>query len=354
MSLDTALLNTLSEIDSVSGDEKAISMAVKAEYEKLADQVIYDNLGSIFAIKKSKKQNAPRVMIAGHMDESGFIVKKFNPNGTIKALSLGNIEASSLLGATVRVKTRNEKFILGTLLAYDKAGNVLDGAKEVLVDFGFESEAEIVKNQIMFGDRISFVNQTRYSLNEQRVFAKNWNGRYAPLLGIEVLRAIKDIEFEFDVYIGCTVQEQVGFRGIQTAVNLVKPDLGIVLDTNKAFDYQEDNKEKNGELGKGVLINFYDTTVLPNRLLLSTLKNICKENGLLHQYYYSMEGSDAAWINKLRTGTPTLFVNVPIRNMNTPNSIMDISDYLSAKKALLVFLEQLTTKKIQEFKEENR
>ena len=354
MSIDETLLNKLSEIDSVSGDEKAISLSLKSEYEGYADDIVYDNLGSIFAVKKSKQANAPRVMIVGHMDEAGFILKGINENGTIKALALGNIEATSLLGAAVRLKTRNEQIFFGTLIAFDKSGAVLDKSNEVLVDFGFENKAEVLENDLTFGDRIAFANQNRVSSNGKRIYSKNWDGRYAPLMGIEVLRAVQDQEFDFDLYVGCTVQEQVGFRGVQTATNLVKPDLGIIVDTDKAFDYQNDLKEKNGELGKGVLINFYDTTVLPNRLLLRTLKDICSKHNLPHQYYYSMEGSDAAWINKLRVGTPTLFVNVPIRNMNTPSSIMDIRDYDAAKEALLLLLESLTAEKIQEFKEENR
>lgn len=354
MSIDEVLLNKLNKIDSVSGDEKDISLAIKSEYEKLADEVIYDNLGSIFAVKKSKNNHAPHVMIVGHMDEAGFIVKKINKNGIVKALALGTVSEKSLLGAMLKLKTREGKELIGVIIAYDKEGNVLDEAKEVCVDFGFENDEEITNYGVNYGDRLSFVSIAHPSPNKHRIFSKNWNGRYAPLMGIEILRLIQDMDFDFDLYIGCTVQEQVGFRGIQTATNLVKPDLGIVLDTNKAFDYQHNLKEENGALGKGVLVNFYDTTVLPNRLLLTTLKSICESNNLPYQYYYSMEGSDAAWINKLRTGTPTLFVNVPIRNMDTPTSIMDLRDYDTAQRALILFLEQLNAEKIQAFKEENR
>lgn len=354
MSIDAALLNKLNKIDSVSGDEKAISLSLKSEYEKLADEVIYDNLGSIFAVKKSKSNHAPHVMIVGHMDESGFIVKKINKNGIIKALALGNVSEKSLLGATLKLKTRDGKETIGTIVAYDEKGNVLDEAKEVCVDFGFENNEEVTNYGVNYGDRLSFVSMIKSSPNKNRMFSKNWNGRYAPLMGLEILRLVQDMDFDFDLYVGCTVQEQVGFRGIQTATNLAKPDLGIVLDTNKAFDYQQDLKEENGALGKGVLINFYDITVLPNRLLLATLKSICEGNNLPYQYYYSLEGSDAAWINKLRTGTPTLFVNVPIRNMDTPASVMDVRDYDTAQRALILFLEQLNTEKIQAFKEENR
>lgn len=351
--MDQSLLTKLSEMDSVSGNEKDISLLLRDEYEKLADEIVYDNLGSIFAVKKSKKENASHVMVVGHMDEPGFIAKGINENGTIKVLALGNIETTSLQGSSVRLKKRNGEFISGTVLAFNEKGDTLDKNKIGIIDFGFEDEDE-AKDSINFGDRIAFCRNIEFSENKKRIFSKNWDGRYAPLLGLELLKELKNVDLEFDLYVGCTVQEQVGFRGVQTAVNVVKPDLGIVLDTDKAFDYQEDSKDKIGELGKGLLINFYDTTVLPNRLLLSSLKEICKKNEIPFQYYYSMEGSDAAWINKLRIGSPTLFINVPIRNINTPSSVMDVRDYGASKQALITFLKELTPKKIQSFKEENR
>ena len=352
--MDRKLANKLNQIDSVSGDEKEISLALRTVYEGLSDDILYDNLGSIFAVKKSKQKNAQRVMVVGHMDEAGFIVKKVNENGTLVALGLGNIQKSGLLGMPVRLKKRNGEKICGTLVAYDETGNVLTKEKEVLVDLGFESSEAVHSSGIHLGDRIAFGQSYSVEEGQTRLFSKNWNGRYAPLLGIELLRELKEVELPFDLYVGCTVQEQVGFRGVQTATNLVSPDLGIILDTNQAFDYQLDVQERIGALGKGLLINFYDPTVLPNRLLLETLKTICKKHAISHQYYYSFEGSDAAWINKLRCGAPTLFVNVPVRNIDTVSSILDVRDYESAKAASLIFLKNLKPETIQAFKEENR
>lgn len=349
------LLHHLLKIDSVSGDEKEISNALQQEYKAYADDIVYDNLGSIYAVKKSKKENAPHVMVTGHMDTNGFIIKKFNDNGTVVALGLGQIKKNSLLGARVRVNIRqNNTSIEGIIVSYNEKDDALTPDKEVLLDFGFVSKKEAQESGLHFGDRVSFFDQAFLSYNKNRMFARNWDGRYAPILGLELLKAVEKESFDFDLYVGCTVQEQVGLRGIQTATNLVKPDLGIVLDTNKAFDYQKGVQDCIGVLGKGLLINYYDTTVLPNRLLLSTLKQLCKEEKIAFQFYYSMEGSDAAWINKLRTGAPTLFINVPIREMNTPSSVMDLNDYNAAKRALLSFVKGLTPEKIQAFKEENR
>lgn len=356
MSLDieTELLTKFLNLDSVSGGEKIFSRALQEEFKKYADEIVYDNLGSVYAVIKSKKPNAKRVMITGHMDEVGFIVKGFNDNGTVSALKLGEISPNCLLGANVRVKLRNDAVINGTILGYDQKDEALLNKEDVLLDLGFADKSQIEDSGLHLGDRVSFANQSFSSLNGQRIFAKNWNGRYAPLLEIAFLKALTTKRFDFDLYVGCTVQEQVGYRGVQTATNLVKPDLGLVLDTDQAFDYQEKVSDKIGVLGQGLLINFYDKTVLPNRLLISTLKQLCSDEKIPYQYYYSMGGSDAAWINKLRTGSPTLFINIPVRNMNTPNSVIDVNDFNAAQTALVKFIEQLDNSKIQAFKEENR
>ncbi|TGD25452.1 M42 family peptidase [Companilactobacillus suantsaicola] len=349
--VDKTLLNEVINAPGVSGNEKAISQVLRNEFKKYSDEIIYDNLGSIYAVKKSKQKNAPHVLISGHMDEVGFIIKKFNENGTVKALSLGEINKNCLLGTAVLLPARD---LHGTILGFDVEGNALDSKGDVLIDFGFSNLNELEESDIKLGDRVSFLPVLNKNENSSKIFASNWNGRYAPLMEIEFLKEIQNESFDFDLFVGCTVQEQVGLRGVQTATNLVKPDLGIVLDTDQAFDYQEKVDDRIGCLGKGLLVNFYDKTVLPNRLLISELKKLCRNKRIPFQFYYSMEGSDAAWINKLRTGCPTLFINVPIRNMNTPNSVLDLNDFSSAKEALLDFVGELNTDKIQSFKEENR
>lgn len=37
---------------------------------------LYSNLGSVFGVKKSKKENAKRVLVITHMDESGLMITK--------------------------------------------------------------------------------------------------------------------------------------------------------------------------------------------------------------------------------------------------------------------------------------
>lgn len=46
------IMEELTQIVGISGDEKEVSKALAVHYKGLCDEVIYDNLGSIFAVKK--------------------------------------------------------------------------------------------------------------------------------------------------------------------------------------------------------------------------------------------------------------------------------------------------------------
>lgn len=347
------IMHELSAIDGIASNERNISEYLQQQYVELADEVIYDNLGSIYAIKKSNAKHPKRVMISGHMDEAGLIITKFLENGLLQALVLGTVAENSLLGATVRVSNLEQEGFTGTILATKKDGKVLNKNGEVIIDLGFLTKENLQSSGLQLGDTLSFVSEFRQT-NAGAIYMRNWNGRYAPILGLEILQMFKDIDLPFDLYIGCTVQEQVGLRGIQTATNLVQPDLAIVLDTEQSFDYQVDADDRIGVLGKGVLLTYYDKTVLPNRLLIQTFRDICDQNQIAYQYYYSLTDSEAGWVNKLRTGCPTLLVDIPVRNMNTPQSLVATTDYEAAKQGLYYFLNNLDEKQIIDFKEENR
>ena len=172
-------------------------------------------------------------------------------------------------------------------------------------------------------------------------------------MAVELLEAIKDKEFDFDLYVGACVMEEVGQRGATTATGLVKPDLGVVLGCKKAKTLDEKDQSV-GELGKGLLVSFYDKGMMPNRGLLDALVQICKEEDIAYQHYYSMDLNEGAWVHKLFAGCPTLNVSIAIQNAYSAIESMDLNDYDCAKKALTVFVENLNEEKIQEFKESNR
>src|SRR5690625_7825200 len=77
---------------------------MEGELKQYADEVIYDNLGGVFGVKKGE---GPKVMVAGHMDEVGFMVTQITKNGMIRFQPLGGWWNQVLLAQRVQIMTDN-------------------------------------------------------------------------------------------------------------------------------------------------------------------------------------------------------------------------------------------------------
>ena len=71
------LFKTLTQLPGVAGNEHAVRAFMREQLSKYADEVIQDRLGGVFGVKRGA-ENGPTVMVAGHMDEVGFMVTQYH------------------------------------------------------------------------------------------------------------------------------------------------------------------------------------------------------------------------------------------------------------------------------------
>lgn len=332
----------ITQIDGVSGHEKNVAHYLKTEYEKMDYDVLYDQLGSITAFKKSKKENAPKVMLLGHMDEVGFLVKDITETGVLKLHPVGGWFSQTLLAHRVNVTNRYGEVFKGTigsipphmLSAADRAKPM--EIAQMAVDVGAQDKEEVLSWNIQVGDMV-VVDGPFEKLNEKRLLAKAFDNRYGCVMGLDILNSLKDKDLPFDLYVGASVQEEVGLRGATTITNMINPDYAIVLDCSPANDALDKNAQ--GKLGAGVLIRMMDGSMIANKDLIHELVDVCVENDIKHQYYFSNGGTDAGAVHKSNMGVSTVTACIVARNIHTSSSILDVEDYLAAKKAILKLLE---------------
>ena len=81
-------LKELTEANGVSGHEEEIRKIMARELKGNVDEILYDKMGSIVGRKRGTA-GEPRVLVEGHMDEVGFMVKEITKEGFIKFLPLG-------------------------------------------------------------------------------------------------------------------------------------------------------------------------------------------------------------------------------------------------------------------------
>lgn len=352
-------LRELTELMAISGDEKEVRDYLKSRYSEYTNEIVFDNLGSVMAIKRSKNPNAKTVMLLGHMDEVGFVVKSINDKGSIGLAPIGGWWSQTLLGQRVIVKNRAGVKFKGTIgsipphLLTDADRAKPMEIKNMLVDLGFTSKEEVLKAGIQTGDAAILDGQFESLNNGKRLLGKAFDNRYGCAMGLEILEALKDVDLDVHLAVGASVQEEVGTRGAQTIAYKIKPDAAIIFDCSPANDASGD-KESFGQLGAGPLVRFIDANFLPHRGFINHYVDILESNKLPYQYYQSLGGTDAGAVHRQYEGIMTLTMCLCARNLHTNSTIIDTDDYLNAKTAVLKVLETLNSDTIEVLKKANQ
>ncbi|HLR22428.1 MAG TPA: M42 family metallopeptidase [Pseudogracilibacillus sp.] len=330
------MFQTLTELQGAPGNEKRVRDYMTGELKKYSDEIINDNLGSVFGIKKGK---GPRVMVAGHMDEVGFMVTQITENGMIRFQTLGGWWNQVMLAQRVQVMTK-EGIIPGViastpphLLTPEQRKKPME-VKEMLIDIGADDREDAKKIGVEPGDAILPVCPFTPMANEKKILAKSWDNRYGCGLSIELLKELQHDTLPNELYSGATVQEEVGLRGAQSAANMIKPDIFYALDASPANDTTGD-KDAFGQLGEGALVRIFDRTMITHHGMRDFVLDTAKTNDIPYQYYISQGGTDAGRVHTSGDGVPSAVIGICSRYIHTAASMIHVDDYAAAKELIV-------------------
>ena len=333
-----ALFQTLTELPGAPGFEHQVRKFMRSELEKYSDEIVQDKLGSIFGVKRGD-ENGPTVMVAGHMDEVGFMVSSITENGMIRFQTLGGWWSQVLLAQRVQIITDNGPVIgvIGSipphLLDEAKRSKPMD-MKNMLIDIGADDKEDALRLGVKQGQQIVPICPFTPMANEKKVLAKAWDNRYGCGLSIELLKELQNEKLPNILYSGATVQEEVGLRGAQTAANMIKPDIFFALDASPANDMTGDKKEF-GHLGKGALLRIYDRSMVTHVGMRDFVLDTAESNKIPYQYFISQGGTDAGRVHTSNEGVPSAVVGICSRYIHTHASIVHVDDYSAAKELIV-------------------
>ncbi len=341
------LLKEITEAPGVSGYEGEVRDVIRKHLEGLAD-IEQDNLGSIIC-KKKGASDKPKIMLAGHMDEIGFMVKLVTDKGFVKFSPLGGWWDQVILAQRVIIKT-SKGDILGVtgskpphILSSDERGKMVK-RKDMFIDVGAANGEEAKEDfGIRPGDPIIPVSPFRVLQNGKTYLAKAWDDRTGCALFINVIKKLANKEHPNTVYGVGTVQEEVGLRGARTSAWTIQPDVGIALEVGIAGDVPGIKKEEaQEEIGKGPTILMYDSSMIPNLKLRDLVMNTARENDIPFQVDV-MEGggTDAGVIHTTMSGVPSIVMGVPCRHIHSHAGIIHRDDYDNAVKLLVAVIKKL-------------
>ncbi|MFP7734373.1 M42 family metallopeptidase [Priestia aryabhattai] len=333
-----SLFKTLTELPGAAGNEHQVRSFMRSQIEPLVDEVIQDGLGSLFGVRYNEEKG-PKVMVAGHMDEVGFMVTSVTDKGMLRFQTLGGWWSQVLLAQRVHVITKKGP-ITGVIasipphLLDESQRNKPMAIKNMMIDVGADSKQEVAEMGIRPGDQIVPICPFTPMANEKKILAKAWDNRYGCGLAIELLKEVKDEKLPNILYSGATVQEEVGLRGAQSAANMIKPDLFYALDASPANDTSGD-KNAFGQLGKGVLLRIFDRTMVTHRGMREFVLDTAETNSIPYQYFVSPGGTDAGRVHTSNNGVPSAVIGVCSRYIHTHASMIHVDDYAAAKELLV-------------------
>ena len=333
-----SLFKTLTELPGAAGNEHQVRSFMRSQIEPLVDEVIQDGLGSLFGVRYNEEKG-PKVMVAGHMDEVGFMVTSVTDKGMLRFQTLGGWWSQVLLAQRVHVVTQKGP-ITGVIasipphLLDESQRNKPMAIKNMMIDVGADSKQEVAEMGIRPGDQIVPICPFTPMANEKKILAKAWDNRYGCGLAIELLKEIKNEKLPNILYSGATVQEEVGLRGAQSAANMIKPDLFYALDASPANDTSGD-KNAFGQLGKGVLLRIFDRTMVTHRGMREFILDTAETNSIPYQYFVSPGGTDAGRVHTSNNGVPSAVIGVCSRYIHTHASMIHVDDYAAAKELLV-------------------
>ncbi|MBB5180573.1 putative aminopeptidase FrvX [Planomicrobium koreense] len=331
------LFKTLTELPGAPGNEHAVRKFMRQELEKYSDRLIQDNLGSVFGVKDGDEAG-PRIMVAGHMDEVGFMVSQITENGMLRFQPLGGWWNQVMLAMRVEI-IAGDRVIPGVvgsipphLLSEELRSKPMD-IKNMLIDIGADDKADALAMGIRPGQQVVPFSPFTEMANSKKIMAKAWDNRYGCGLAIELLKELKDEKLPNQLFSGATVMEEVGLRGAQTAANLIQPDLFFALDASPAND-ATGNKTEFGQLGKGTLLRIFDKSMVTHRGMREFILDTAESNNIPYQYFISQGGTDAGKVHTANEGIPSSVIGICSRYIHTSASIIHTDDYAAAKELL--------------------
>lgn len=343
---DFKFFKELIEAPSPSGFEQPAQRVIREALADVADDVRTDVMGNVVAHVKGPK-GAPRLMLAGHCDEIGFMVKYVDDQGYLFFAPIGGVDAHLVPGQRVTVHTSGGPIagVVGKRPIHQievKDRETVVPFKSQFIDVGCSSKDEAVE-LVSIGDPVTFrVGVER--LQGTRLTSRAFDDKMGAFIVAQVLREVRrQNRMTVDLHGVSTVQEEVGLRGGATSAYGVQPDIGIAVEVGFASDYPGADHKDLGEvsLGKGPVIARGPNI---NPVLFDLLKKTAEEENIPCQIMGipRATGTDANVMQLVHGGVATALISIPLRYMHTPVEVLDWVDLEGAVKLLSALCSRIT------------
>ncbi|WP_172123280.1 MULTISPECIES: M42 family metallopeptidase [unclassified Devosia] len=340
-------LRDLVQTPSPSGYEQRVAQRYRSYVEPLADAVSVDLHGNVIAALNPAAST--KIMLAGHMDEIGFILHYIGEEGLLYFSAIGGHDSVIPVGQTMWVHGRNGR-VAGVVGR--KAIHLMDPdelkekpkLKELWIDIGAGSRAE-AQAVVALGDVVTYQQEFQPLLGDRAV-GRAFDNKAGLFIVAEALRLLAEnggLHPEVGVYAVGTVQEEIGSRGARTAAFAIGAQSGIAVDMEHAIDYPGVSPSQHGqlELGKGPTVSLGANT---NRVLFDLVTQAAEREAIPYQVQVAPGATptDANALQLNQAGMATGLLGVPLRYMHTPGEVVSLTDVEHCARLVAAYCRMVT------------
>ena len=334
-------LEALMNAPSPSGFEEPAQSIVYDRMKTYCDRVDTDVHGNVIGVLNPDAKL--RVMLAGHVDQIGLMVKHITKEGYLTFDDIGGTDVSTLPTKRVVIHGRQGP-VLGVV--GKKAVHLMDPEDrkkvpkmdKLWIDIGVSSKRR-AEQVVAVGDPVTF-DAPMIRLAGDVVAAAGFDDKVGSFVVTETLRLLSRRKLKVAVYGVSTVQEELGLRGARTSTFGIDPHAGIAVDVDHATDYPHASKAVAGDiqLGKGPSVSRGGNI---NRVLGEMILAAAKKNRIPFQMTGdpSATGTDANAIQITRSGVAAALLGIPNRYMHTTVETVSLSDLDNCVKLLAATLQ---------------
>ncbi len=333
--VDLDLLTRLCEAPGAPGREERIREVVVGELRPHVDEITVDAMGNVAAVRHGG--GGPRVMLAAHMDELGFMVTHIDDDGFIRVVPLGGFDPKTLVAQ--RVVVHGSEDLLGVMgakpihIMTPEERKALPKPDDQYIDVGLP--AERVREIVCKGDPVT--RERSLARLGDLITCKSLDNRAGLYVMIRALRRLA--EHQCEIVAVATTQEEVGLRGARVAAQRLRPDIGLAIDITLANDGPGAKPhEQVTRIGDGAAIKAYDSGVIVPRAVVSHLTRIAQERGIPTQIeIMSRGGTDTRELQLAGDGAPAGCVSIPTRYVHQVVETCDPGDLEAAAALVAAF-----------------
>jgi putative aminopeptidase FrvX len=339
-------LKRLLDAPGPSGFESRPARVWREEAESFASDVRADVSGNSMATVNP--DGAPRVMLAGHVDEIGLMITHVDDDGFLYFAGIGGWDSQVLVGQRVRILAKSGD-VLGVIgkkpihLLKSEEKDKVTKIEDLWIDIGAKDRDATQRRGVRVGDPC-VLEAPSLELNEDFLASRAIDNRIGAFVVLEALRLLAADPPGASVTAVATSQEEIGYSGggARTSAYAVDPVVALVVDVTFATDSPGVEKKELGDhkLGGGPVLSRGSAA---HPVVFERLVAAAEREGIPYsisaQARYTATDADAIYLS--RAGVATGLISIPNRYMHSPNEVVSRTDLVQASRLIAAFVREL-------------